>query len=62
VERFVINLQILRYSMLYRMFKPSVKEAKINKKTTEVRSKEYYTLMNLAVFLYCETDFIGAKQ
>jgi len=48
--------------MLYRMFKPRMKDATINEKTTEVRNKEYYTLMNLAVFLYCETGFIRAKQ
>lgn len=48
--------------MLYSMFKPIMKNATINKKTNEVRSKEYYTLMNLAVFLCCETGFIRAKQ
>lgn len=48
--------------MLYMMFKPIMKDATINKKTNEVRSKEYYTLMNLAVFLGCETGFIRAKQ
>jgi len=51
VERFVINLQIFRYSMLYRVFKPSMKDATINKQTTEVRNKEYYTLMKLAFFI-----------
>jgi hypothetical protein len=48
VERFIINLQIFRYSMLYRMFKPRMKDATINKKTTEVINKDY-ALMNLAV-------------
>jgi hypothetical protein len=48
--------------MLNRMFKPSMKDATVNTKINEVRNKGFYALMNLAVFLHCETGFIRAKQ